>query len=647
MRVDATALARSLREQVEFLFWCEPCMAKSNSRANQLAGETSPYLLQHMHNPVDWYPWGQAALDRALNENKVIFLSIGYSSCHWCHVMARESFSDEEVAATLNRSFISIKVDREERPDIDSIYMTALQIITHQAGWPVSMFLMPDTRPFFGATYLPARDNDRPGATGFLSLLEKISDLWPQDRDRVEQQAAQIVRSTRTHLRQVESQATGVPIESLTAAAHDALVQNFDAQWGGFGDRRSNFGQPKFPDASNLVFLLNRLRQNVAGDRGDGDERLMLQKTLDLMAAGGIRDHLGGGFHRYSVDRYWQIPHFEKMLCDNGQLATVYSEAYGLTKNPLYREVAEELVDFVLRELTDSGGAFYSALDAESEGEEGKYYRWDRAEVESALQPGDYSVFAAAFGLDEPPNLDGRYHVLNRVLSTAQLATKFDQSAQEIERCVDAACDRLLEIRSRRPRPRTDDKILAEWNGLMIRGIADTGRILERPDCILAAERAAEFILDQLLDADGRLTRVYGQGGDQRFAFLTDYAFLVNGLLGLHRATGAERWLQQATELTELQIEWFWDAEHGAFFFTAHDHEPLLVRITNLIDGAQPSGNSVSVENLVYLGTVLRNSAYMQKAKETFAAAGSLLVRAPNAAMRMLAAASASGAASD
>ncbi len=613
-------------------------MANQDQTPNRLVGESSPYLLLHAHNPVDWYPWGRAALDRARQENKPIFLSVGYSSCHWCHVMARESFLDEEIAAVLKQAFISIKVDREERPDIDSIYMAALQIMTRQGGWPMSMFLTPDTRPFYGATYLPARDGDRPGALGLLTVLRRIQEIWVQDPTRVDQQADQIVAYVGAQLEQVGGHADTSVTDTLLARTHTALVQNFDEQWGGFGYNPANPRQPKFPEPANLLYLIARLRQNDAAPGQRARDRRMLLTTVDRMAAGGMRDHLGGGFHRYSVDRYWAVPHFEKMLYDNGQLAAVYSAAYELTQDPLYRAVVDELVGFVLREMTHAEGAFYSALDAESEGEEGKYYRWERAEIRAALAVDDYPIFAAAYGLDQRPNLDGRYHVLQRALSPDQLAIRFEQTPHDVELRLAAVRQRLRAIRDQRPRPRTDDKVLAAWNGLMIRGLADAGRILERPDYIAAAEKAARFILEQLMDENGRMVRVYGHGRTKSRAFLTDYAFLVNGLVALHRATGDDYWVRQAAQLTETQIEWYWDSSRGAFFFTARDHEPLLVRIKNLIDGAQPSGNSVSVENLLYLGRALPNPDFTKKAERTIAAATPLLERAPTAAMWLVAA---------
>jgi uncharacterized protein YyaL (SSP411 family) len=588
--------------------------------ANRLAKETSPYLLQHAHNPVDWFPWGDEALAKAKREGKLIFLSIGYSSCHWCHVMERESFEDAAIARFLNEHFVCIKVDREERPDIDAVYMTALQVYNQLAGsgrgggWPLSMFLTPSAEPFVGGTYFPARDGDRPGAPGFLPLTQKIQEVWSQEPDRIRGDAQTLVKFTKAEMEKRRGEPNVALDDSLVAATLAALADEYDPKYGGFGyspDGR----RPKFPEPSNLLFLLDRVRR-TGNEQAGG----MLVATLEAMSLGGIRDHLGGGFHRYSVDRYWRIPHFEKMLYDNGQLASVYANAWELTGRDDFRRVTVELCDFVLRELTDKQGGFYAALDADSDGEEGKFYRWDKADVERSLAPQEFALFAQVYGLDGAPNFEEKYYAPQLSRPLAGIASDMKLSEAELESRLAPIRAKLLVVRNKRVRPRTDTKILTADCGLMIGGLADAGRILKEPRYVAAAEKAADFTLTSLRTADGRLLRTYAGGEAKLNAYLNDYAFLVDGLIRLHRATGDQRWLDAAAALTAKQIELFSDEQGGGFFFTSNDHEALLARGKEVVDGAQPAGNSVAAHNLVSLAVAKTRPDYLPLAARTAAA---------------------------
>jgi uncharacterized protein YyaL (SSP411 family) len=602
---------------------------------NRLADETSPYLLLHAHNPVDWYPWGDEALAKAKRENKVIFLSVGYSSCHWCHVMERESFMDKEIAEYLNEHFVCIKVDREERPDVDSIYMTAVQIVAQRGGWPMSVFLTPDAKPFFGGTYFPARDNDRPGMTGFLTLLQRVQEIWVEQPDQLRQDADRLTEMLKRQLDGRRPGALEPPDAVWLDRLQEALADQYDETYGGFGFVEADPRRPKFPEPSNLVFLLDRARRLPADSPQRKQALELVEGTLQRMAMGGIRDHLGGGFHRYSVDRFWKIPHFEKMLYDNGQLASVYSEAYRLTGREEFRLVVEQLLDFVLREMTGPDGGFYSALDAESEDEEGKFYRWEKAELQQVLDAETFAQFAEIYGLDEPPNFEESFYALQLGQTLTKLAEDRGVTVEQLDEQLAPSRRKLLEARTRRPRPLTDDKILTGWNGLMIRGFADAGRILKQPRYVEAAERAARFVLRELRDDQGRLLRTYGQGRAKLNAYLNDYAFLVDGLIGLYEATQEAQWLEEAERLTDRQIELFWDDANNGFFFTSGDHESLLARIRDPVDGAQPSGNSVSAQNLLFLSQARNRPEYLDKAEQTILATSGLLQTSPLAAPRM------------
>ena len=617
----------------------EPESAKPK-HTNRLAKETSPYLLQHAHNPVDWYPWGEEARAKAKKEGKLIFLSVGYSSCHWCHVMERESFLDEEIAKLMNANFVCIKVDREERPDVDTIYMTALHVYQQLAGgrrgggWPMSMFLTPEAEPIFGGTYFPARDGDRgEGSTGFLTIVKTIQELWAKSPERIREDAKTIAKFTKAELESRRGALT-VPLDdTLVASVQEALAEQYDERYGGFGFDLGNPNRPKFPEPSNLVFLLDRVRREK-----NEQAKAMLVGTLEHMSQGGIRDHLGGGFHRYSVDRYWSIPHFEKMLYDNGQLASVYAQAYELTGRDDFRRTTTELCDFVLREMTDETGGFYAALDAESEHEEGKFYRWDKSEVEKALTAEEFALFAFCYGLDGDPNFEEKHYAPQLPRPLSELAAQKKLTEDELEAQLVPIRKKLFDLRAKRPRPLTDTKILTADNGLMIGGLADAGRILQEPRYVESAARAAEFVITKLRQPDGRLYRTFGGGQAKLNGYLNDYAFLADGLIRLYRATNDKRWLNEADAVTAKQIELFADDAGGAFFFTSKDHEELLARTKELADNALPAGNSVAATNLIYLASELKKPEYLSRAGKSVAATAAVMQNSPGAAPWMAAA---------
>ena len=582
---------------------------------NRLAKETSPYLLMHAHNPVDWYGWGEEAFAKAKRENKVIFLSIGYSSCYWCHVMERESFMDKEIAQFMNKHFVCIKVDREERPDVDDIYMTSIQLMRDQGGWPLSAFLTPDARPFTGGTYFPARTGDRGRTIGFLDVIRNVQRFWEADEEKLKQRADQIVVALRSVLRDRIEEDTALEIE-LCKRVESGMADQFDPEHGGFGSSRT-----KFPSPPDLMFLIDRVRR----DKQNVKARQMLELTLDEMAQGGIRDHLGGGFHRYSTDPKWLIPHFEKMLYDNGQLASVYAEAYEVLGHEHYRRVVVELLDFVLREMTGESGGFYSAIDAETDAEEGKFYRWTKNELDLTIGTSNKATrFRQAYGLDGKPNFEHEYYVLYLPRSLKNLADEHGFSESALATRLTPLREKLLAVRNQRARPLTDTKVLTAWNGLMIRGFADAGRILDEQRYTDAAAKAADLILKELRTKDGRLLRTYRNGTAKLNAYLDDYAFLVDGLIALHRATEDDRWLEAAQQLTEKQIELFWDEQSGGFFYTSGDHEALIARAVKKTDSVLPSGNAVAAANLVYLAGALDNEsirdAFRRRSQETLKA---------------------------
>jgi uncharacterized protein YyaL (SSP411 family) len=589
---------------------------------NRLAGETSPYLLQHAHNPVDWYPWGPEALARARETDRPIFLSIGYAACHWCHVMERESFEDEATAADLNAGFVAIKVDREERPDLDAIYMDAVQAMTGQGGWPMSVFLTPDGRPFFGGTYFP--DQPRHGMPSFRQLLARIGEVWRDDRTQVEASATRLadhVRSGQGSAATIREALEGRPAPDPTAvldAATAALESTFDERHGGWG------GAPKFPQPMAIGYLL---REHVR----TGVERPLsiARRTLDAMAAGGIHDHLGGGFARYATDATWLVPHFEKMLYDNALLARAYLDAWQVTGAEADARVARATLDFMARELrVPPDGAFASSLDADTEGEEGATYVWSASDIRALLGP-DAALFEAAYDVTEEGNWEGRT-ILRRVADAAQLAAGSGATAAEVEERLAAARSRLLEARDARPQPGRDDKVLTSWNGLAIAAFADAGRALGEERYTRIASEAASFVLRELRDAEGRLLRSWKDGRAQHAGVLEDHAHLADGLLALYEATFDERWFVAARDLVEVVLARFADPD-GGFHDTADDAEPLIARPRGLQDNALPSGGAMATSVLLRLAALTGEGRYRDAAERALAPMGPLLARHPTA----------------
>src|SRR5579864_2996340 len=540
---------------------------------NRLAKENSPYLQQHAHNPVDWYPWGDEAFAKAKKENKLIFLSIGYSSCHWCHVMERESFNNLEVAKLLNDSFVCIKVDREERPDIDQIYMTALHALGNNGGWPLSMFLMPDGRPIVGGTYWPPEDREIEGkkVLGFKSLLGVMTKFQKEKPQDLEEQAKNLADATRQALDRTAPGKALVDLDrKLVFNAVTDVLEEFDEVHGGFGSPSRGFRGTKFPMPSYLELLL------IEGKRENNHDILAkVDLTLEKMARGGIYDQIGGGFHRYSTERTWTVPHFEKMLYDNAQLVEVYSRAFAIDPKPMYRRIVEETLDFVMRNLTSPEGAFYSSLDADSEGEEGRYYVWTAKDIESAgLAKDELELARAAYGIDQGPNFEDKYSIL-------VLKKPPEDAAARAK--LEAIRQKLLAVRAKRAQPFLDTKVLTAWNGQMIAGFAVAGQVFQEPKYTAAAAKAADFILKTMKTKDGRLLRSYmpkkeDRGGARLNGYLDDYAFVVHGLLALYDATNDKRWLDETLELTDKMLKQFADEKNGGFFYTAHDHEKLFAR---------------------------------------------------------------------
>ena len=507
--------------------------------------------------------------------------------------------------------------------------MVAVQIISRNGGWPLSAFLTPDAKPFFGGTYFPARDNDRPGAVGFLTVMKKVSETWKSEKETVAASADQIAKILKDHF------AGSVAAEPVTLDAalldrmQTRIATDFDAEWGGFGFSPANAQVPKFPNASNLFFLMSRAKT------GDAQASTMLRTTLDRMAMGGMWDHIGGGFHRYSTDRYWHIPHFEKMLYDNGQLASVYAAAAEHFKNDDYARVVDRMAKFIAREMTDKSGGFYAALDADSEGEEGAFYRWTEPQLVSVLGQKEAGRLQKLFTKGGEPNFEDKFLVPLRTANWKAIAEQEEQSVAELIAEFQPIFDKLLANRDQRERPLTDTKILTGWNGLMIQGLADAGRILKREEYTGMATRAAEFLLANSRDADGRLKRTYTKGEARLNAYLDDYAFLTAGLLALHRATGEEKWLKTSLELVEKQEELFGDEKLGGYFFTSSDHEKLIVRGKLLTDSARPAGIAVAAENLIYIAKVTGDEKYRQRAIRTIQSAAEVLEKQPTTATRM------------
>ncbi|MQA00088.1 MAG: DUF255 domain-containing protein [Dehalococcoidia bacterium] len=568
------------------------------NRQNRLAGETSPYLLQHAGNPVDWYPWGDEAFARARAEEKPVLLSVGYSSCHWCHVMAHESFEDDSIAALMNEHFVNIKVDREERPDVDSVFMTFTQAMTGQGGWPMTVFLTPQGEPFYAGTYFPPEDQY--GRPGFPRLLQAISTAWEQDREKVTRSAEEITGKVRAATEHVARSGGGPLTPALAGQAVQRLRSAFDETWGGFGQA------PKFPSPGNLEFLLAHHAR--AGEDGPTPSALdMVLRTLHRMAEGGMYDHLGGGFSRYSVDARWLVPHFEKMLYDNAQLVCLYLHALQVTGQPAFERVVRETLRYLVREMLDEEGGFYSAQDADSEGIEGKYFVWTPDEVTEVLGE-DAPLFNAVFGVSPEGNFEdphhpefGRRNVLSRPRLLLDVAAEFGMAPGDLETGVDEMRTRMLEAREQRVRPGLDDKVLTSWNGLALAAFAEAGRILGDDESLAVALRNARFVRERLWQ-DGRLLHTYKQGVARIDGLLEDYAYYGLGLIELYRATGDLDHLRWAAELLEAAVARFHDDEGGGFFETPSDGEALLVRQKPFFDAATPSGNGAMALLAIWLG---------------------------------------------
>jgi uncharacterized protein YyaL (SSP411 family) len=566
-----------------------------DGKPNRLIHEKSPYLLQHAYNPVDWYAWGDEAFEKAKREDKPIFLSIGYSTCHWCHVMEHESFEDPEIAELMNEAWVSIKVDREERPDLDHIYMTICQMMTGGGGWPLNVILTPDRKPFFAGTYFPREA--RFGRVGMAELAPRIQELWKTRRGEVLESAGKVISA----LRQIPDDSPGdSPGKDVLDTACRQLTQRFDSEKGGFGQA------PKFPTAHNMLFLLRYWKRT-----GDLDALKMVEKTLDFMRRGGIYDHIGFGFHRYSTDAEWLVPHFEKMLYDQALVAMTYTEAFQSTGKEEYAHTAREIFTYVLRDMTAANGGFYSAEDADSEGVEGKFYVWRLEELSSVLGDEEARFVARIFNFQASGNFreeaTGRLTAANiphTSKSNADLASGFGMSQEAFEERVEAARRKLFKVREMRVHPHKDDKILTDWNGLMIAALSKGAQVFDREDYAEAAKKAAEFVLSTLRDSSGRLLHRFRDGEAGLEAHVDDYAFFIWGLLELYETTFDVRWLQEALELNKDFVDRFWDPTVGGFYFTADDAETLLVRKKEAYDGATPSGNSVAALNLLRLGRI-------------------------------------------
>ncbi|MCY4023492.1 MAG: thioredoxin domain-containing protein [Anaerolineaceae bacterium] len=574
---------------------------------NRLNHETSPYLLQHRDNPVDWYPWGEEAFERARHEDKPLLLSVGYSACHWCHVMAHESFEHEATAALMNELFVNIKVDREERPDVDDIYMQAVQALSGHGGWPMTVFLLPDGRPFYGGTYYPREA--RMGMPAFRDILRGIEDAYRNRRDEVDKAAGSLTGALGRLALNIGGPAEMLN-EELLDAATAGVLRNLDALHGGFG------GAPKFPQPMILEFLLRAHLRT-----GDRHALQAAELTLTKMARGGMYDQIGGGFHRYSVDAVWLVPHFEKMLYDNAQLARCYLHAWQVTGDTLYREIATQTCDYILREMTHPEGGFFSATDADSEGEEGRFFVWDMAELQEVL--GEEAALACEYwGVSAGGNFEGS-NILNVAADPAEVAATWGISEVQLAARIGTMRAKLYAAREDRVHPGQDDKVLSAWNGMMLASLAEAARVLQRPDWRDAAIRNAEFLLAHLRRDDGRLLRTHKDGASHINGFLEDYANLCDGLLELYQTTWDARWFRAARELADLALEHF-AADGGGFFDTSDDHETLIVRPRNLQDNATPSGSAMLARQLLRLAAWTGESRY----KEAAVAALRLLVEA-------------------
>src|SRR5947209_5479709 len=604
-----------------------------HKHTNRLIDETSPYLLQHAHNPVDWHPWGEEALQKARDEDKLILLSVGYSACHWCHVMERESFENEEIAAIMNKHFVSIKVDREERPDIDGIYMQAVQALTQQGGWPMTVFLTPDGRPFYGGTYFPPNDRQygQEIVPGFPRILLTMADYYHNHHEEIEEQANQLA----DYLKQRSSTPLGskggilpsgaMSLEMLNTASGE-LASEFDAVHGGFGHA------PKFPNTMSLEFLLrihlHRLHGEISSNATKA-ELEMVEISLQHMANGGIYDQLGGGFHRYSVDAEWLVPHFEKMLYDNALLSRLYLHTYLVTGNPFYERIVEETLDYVVREMVSPEGGFYSTQDADSEGEEGKFFTWTAEEIEAALLPEDARLFMLYYDVTTAGNFEGK-NILHVLRYAESVADEAHVNIETLQASLKRSREMLFKLREKRVKPGRDEKILTSWNGLMLRSFAEAARYLDRPDYLQVAINNAEFLLREL-NRDGRLQRTYKDGRARLNGYLEDYTFLADGLLALYEASFNPRWFTEAKRLIDEAITLFADQQNGGFFDTGSDHEALISRPKDIMDNATPAGNSVAVDVLLRLAAFTGEEAYRHYADDYLRPIADIMVQHPQA----------------
>lgn len=604
-------------------------MANTPRHTNHLVHETSPYLLQHAHNPVDWYPWGDEALQRARKEDKPIFLSIGYAACHWCHVMERESFENEDIAKIINEHFIPIKVDREERPDLDEIYMTAVVGLTGSGGWPMSVWLTPELKPFYGGTYYPPVDHY--GRPGFGSVLLNIAHAWQQRRGEVDKSAEGVSEYIARQLTTSAPTTNGVTLDAtplLDACEH--LRNTFDNEDGGWGHA------PKFPSSGSIQLLLRAYRRTA-----DPNLLRMATHTLERMASGGMYDQLAGGFHRYSVDAEWLVPHFEKMLYDNAQLVPAYLEAWQLTKLPLFRRIATEVLDYEIRDMRDALGAFHSTEDADSEGEEGKFYIWTRAQIIDALGPADGELFSTYYGVLPNGNFNSHEHyhrgtnILHLPRRPAEVAKELGITEAELEQRLAPMRAKLLQLRAQRTRPGLDDKVLTAWNGLMISALAQGYRVLGDSRYRDAATAAGSFILRHMR-ADGHLLRTHRHGKSHLEAYLDDYANTANAFIDLYEATFDRTWLHEADLLATEMLQRLWDPGAKLFHYTSDTHQHLLIRTKPTYDGAEPSGNSTAALMLQRLGRHLGKNEYLDTAHGILSATHAQYSRAPQAFLKML-----------
>lgn len=595
--------------------------------SNRLANEKSPYLLQHAKNPVDWYPWGDEAFEVAARENKPIFLSIGYSTCHWCHVMAHESFEDEEVARLMNDAFINIKVDREERPDIDGVYMEVAQMITGRGGWPLTIIMTPDKKPFYAATYIPKES--RYNMLGMKDLIPRLREIWERDKSNIDD----VINRIEESLTESGSSETGEPLTlNEVRLAYTHLSQRFDEERGGFGRA------PKFPSPHNLLLLLRYWNRT-------NDERalFMVEKTLIEMRKGGIFDQIGYGFHRYSTDSEWLLPHFEKMIYDQASLMMAYTEAYQITKKQEYADVVTEIFEYVTRDMLSPEGAFYSAEDADSEGEEGKFYTWSYSEIKNVLSEEEFEVIRHLFNIrkegnfkDEATLRETGLNIPHITENVSKIADSLNMEQGTFHTILEKARAKLFSRRVQRIRPSRDDKILTDWNGFMIASLAKAGVVLGDKKFIEVAEEALRFILETMIDDKRKLFHRYKEGDIAISAFLDDYAYFVWALLEAYEATFKPEYLELAKDLTSDLIENFWDERNGGFFFTSSHSEQLLVRKKEAYDGAMPSGNSVASQNLVKLARYLGNSQLEEKAVNTLRAFSGIIPRTPSSFSMML-----------